>query len=125
MNHNNNDFRLKIQLRIVSGEVIALGPGKVELLEAIRDKGSISAAGRAMSMSYRRAWDLVATMNRSFKQALVITETGGAHGGGAHLTPFGQEVVARFRAMETRAHAALSEDFAMIQSMLERSPKID
>lgn len=112
------DFRLKIQLRIVSGETIALGPGKVELLEAIRDRGSISAAGRSMGMSYRRAWDLVAVMNRCFRQPLVTTETGGLHGGGTHLTALGHEVVARFRAMEAHAKVELAADFAGLQTML-------
>ena len=91
--------RLKLNLRLFHGDEIAMGPGKADLLEAIEHTGSISAAGRSMEMSYRRAWLLVDEMNRCFKSPLVETAKGGSHGGGAHLTPFGQEVLARYREM--------------------------
>lgn len=94
---------LKTSLRLMYGGEIALGPGKAELLEAIRDAGSISAAGKGMGMSYRRAWQLVEVMNRCFKGPLVETAKGGSHGGGARLTPLGETVLARYRAMERAA----------------------
>lgn len=94
---------LKTSLRLMYGGEIALGPGKAELLEAIRDAGSISAAGKGMDMSYRRAWQLVEVMNRCFKGPLVETAKGGSHGGGARLTPLGETVLARYRAMERAA----------------------
>ncbi|PZN93554.1 MAG: LysR family transcriptional regulator [Hyphomicrobiales bacterium] len=80
-----------------------LGPGKIDLLEAISETGSISGAGRAMKMSYRRAWLLVDNLNRMFRQPLVEAAPGGAKGGGAHLTAMGREVVAHYRAMESKA----------------------
>lgn len=83
-----------------------LGPGKVELLEQIAATGSISAAARAMEMSYKRAWDLVEEMKDMFGKPLVAAKTGGKHGGGAELTLVGEEVVLRFRDMERAVHEA-------------------
>ncbi len=96
-------FRLSIRLDLASGARI--GPGKVVLLETIASTGSISAAGRALRMSYRRAWDLVEELNRTLGTAVVATSAGGAGGGGASLTPAGFAVVAQYRAIEAAAHA--------------------
>jgi molybdate transport system regulatory protein len=91
-----------------------IGPGKIQLLENIRSCGSISAAGRAMSMSYKRAWDLVDEINRVCGQAAVNRQTGGKNGGGAVLTPFGASLVARYRKIErAAANAARKEPIAM------------
>jgi molybdate transport system regulatory protein len=83
-----------------------LGPGKAELLELIRDQGSISAAGRGMRMSWKRAWSLVDELNHAFRLPLVEAARGGAAGGGAHLTATGIEVLALYRRLESR----LAED---------------
>lgn len=91
------DPKFKLTLRLLYGTEIAFGPGKAELLEAIESTGSISAAGRTMDMSYRRAWLLVDAMNRSFREPVVDASRGGKHGGGARLTPFGKEVLERYR----------------------------
>lgn len=93
-----------------------LGPGKVHLLEAIGETGSISAAGRSMKMSYRRAWLLVDDLNRIFKSPLVEAQPGGAKGGGAHLTPLGREVVANYRAIEAKTLAAAAEQIAALRA---------
>lgn len=85
-----------------------LGPGKVALLERIAECGSISAAGRAMAMSYRRAWQLVADLNASFAQPLVAAQMGGRQGGGATLTALGARLVAEYRAIEREAEAAVA-----------------
>src|ERR1700692_2891551 len=77
-----------------------IGPGKIQLLETIHACGSISAAGRAMDMSYMRAWDLVDEINRICKRAAVERQTGGKNGGGASLTPFGLSLVTRYRKIE-------------------------
>jgi molybdate transport system regulatory protein len=82
------------------GATPLLGPGRVALLEAIADTGSISAAGRRLRMSYHKAWSLVAAMNRVAPAPLVERATGGRGGGGARLTPMGEELVRRFRALE-------------------------
>jgi len=81
------------RVRILAGSAIALGPGKADLLRAIDDTGSISAAARRMRMSYRRAWLLVHTMNQCFQSPLVAAEKGGTSGGGAQLTETGREVL--------------------------------
>ncbi|HWJ69234.1 MAG TPA: ModE family transcriptional regulator [Sphingobium sp.] len=107
-------IRLKIQL--MCGDEIAMGPGKADLLDAIRVHGSISAAGRAMTMSYRRAWMLVDVMNRCWHEPLVATSPGSSHGGGARVTALGETVLADYRALQARlnlasdcpAHAALA-----------------
>lgn len=100
----------KPAVRILLGGASSLGPGKVALLEEIGRHGSISAAARAMEMSYRRAWLLVESMNRSFTQPLVTTATGGKRGGGAELTAFGREVLRRYRDMEQKAHRAIEQE---------------
>ena len=110
------------RFRILLGAAIAIGPGKADLLEAIAETGSISAAARAMGMSYRRAWLLVDTMNQSFKQPLVAAETGGKGGGGARITPFGQDVLARYRAIEAKAAASVADDLAGFLALLTDSP---
>jgi molybdate transport system regulatory protein len=91
---------LRVTLRLDVAGKATLGPGKVRLLELIGEHGSISAAGRAMSMSYRRAWLLVDALNTSFTSPLVAARPGGANGGGAVLLPMGVEVVRQYRAIE-------------------------
>ena len=98
----------RLQIRVVLGDIDRLGPGKVALLENLERTGSISAAGRAMNMSYRRAWLLIDTLNHVFRRPVVVTSIGGERGGGASLTPFGQEVIGLYRSMERAAAAALA-----------------
>ena len=93
-----------------------LGPGKIALLERIEAEGSISAAGRAMGMSYKRAWDLVAALNAAFRAPLVQAQMGGRHGGGAALTPLGREIVATYRALEREAAEAVAARLAALQA---------
>ncbi|AUH35297.1 winged helix-turn-helix domain-containing protein [Paracoccus tegillarcae] len=90
----------RIKLRLEFGDELVLGPGKAELLEGIAQLGSISAAGRRMKMSYKRAWSLVEEMNAAFREPLVDSSRGGPGGGGAALTTAGQTVLAHFRALE-------------------------
>jgi molybdate transport system regulatory protein len=94
-----------------------LGPGKVALLEQIARSGSISAAGRAMNMSYKRAWELVADINESFDEPLVAAQTGGKSGGGAILTPRGEELVRHYRAIERKALAATAAHLKALQAI--------
>jgi molybdate transport system regulatory protein len=107
---------LKPVLRISFPGQDRLGHGKMELLEHIRETGSISAAGRAMDMSYRRAWLLVADLNRMFREPSVESQRGGQKGGGAVLTEFGEQLLARFRTMEEVMHQALVADLEWLDA---------
>lgn len=106
------------QLRVLLGAATAMGPGKAALIDAIDRTGSISAAARDMGMSYRRAWDLVETMNQCFVKPLVETATGGRGGGGAQVTDFGREVVRRYRVMESKAARSVTADMAALEGMM-------
>ena len=97
---------VRLTVRVDFGSDRALGPGKIRLLEAIAKTGSISQAGRSLDMSYRRAWLLVDDMNRCFREPVVTTQPGGARGGGAALTPFGLELIEKYRSIEVQATAA-------------------
>ncbi|MFM8800400.1 MAG: winged helix-turn-helix domain-containing protein [Tagaea sp.] len=108
------------RLRILLGEAVALGPGKARLLTEIAASGSISAAARAMGMSYRRAWLLVAEMNAAFRAPLVEAGSGGRRGGGARLTAHGTMALARYRAMETKARKALKKDILIFAKLLNK-----
>lgn len=120
----NDKPQLKIKVQIHCGEEIAMGPGKADLLEAIREHGSISAAGRAMDMSYRRAWLLVDAMNRCWQSPLVHTSPGRAQGSGAQLTEMGEQVLARYRALLKTLHdAAEGTDYAALTQLLRAEPR--
>src|SRR5208283_207408 len=96
-------FQIVPRIRIVRGRDVALGPGKVELLEHIAQTGSLRKAAAAMDMSYMRAWTLVQTMNHCFKNPLVIATRGGADGGHATVTEAGKVAVALYRRIETQS----------------------
>lgn len=104
---------------IAGGGERAIGPGKADLLDAIARCGSISAAAKAMDMSYSRAWALVDTMNRVFKEPLVAAETGGKRGGGARVTPFGADVLARYRALQAALEADANRHLSDLQHLLK------
>lgn len=106
------------RVRIVLGAVAKLGPGKIDILEAVGRTGSISAAGRELGMSYRRAWLLVDSVNRLFRRPIVVASAGGAHGGGARLTDFGRALVGAYRRIEDRTRAAIREELAPFESDL-------
>ncbi len=114
---------IRLTLRIDFGPDRALGPGKIRLLEAIRKTGSISRAGRSLSMSYRRAWLLVDDMNRCFRERVVVTQPGGARGGGAALTPFGAELIEKYRAIESEAAAAATAQIRALETSLRKRPR--
>ena len=111
---------VRLTLRLDFGPGQAVGHGKIRLLEAIRDHGSISAAGRSMGMSYRRAWLLVDALNALFDQPVIATKHGGQGGGGAELTAFGSRVVERYHAIEVKAHAAVAADLAVLAAATVR-----
>lgn len=108
----------KPRLRILLGAAIAIGPGKADLLDAIDRCGSISAAARELGMSYRRAWQLADVMNHAFRERVIEAGTGGRRGGGARLTPFGREVLARYRAMEDKAAKSIAAEMRSFRKLL-------
>jgi molybdate transport system regulatory protein len=99
-----------------------IGPGKIALLKAVGETGSISAAGRMLGMSYRRAWKLIEELNASFKRPLVTAQTGGKSGGGAVLTKLGKEVVAHYAAIESKSHKAVTRHLSALQATV-RPPR--
>jgi len=104
----------------MSDDLIALGPGKVNLLESIDQVGSISEAARQSNISYRRAWDMVDTMNQCFNEPLVNSVAGGKGGGGAVLTFLGKKVVEVYRNMEKKANMATQEEWKCLQNYLRK-----
>ncbi|MFP5479299.1 MAG: winged helix-turn-helix domain-containing protein [Alphaproteobacteria bacterium] len=107
-----------LRLRLLFDDRLVFGPGKAELLARIEETGSIAAAGRAMGMSYKRAWALVEEMNAAFRAPLVSSARGGAGGGGAQLTPEGREVLEAYRAMLAAAEQAAAPGIARIAALL-------
>lgn len=111
-----------LRIRIVFGEDAMLGPGKADLLERIDRCGSIAAAGREMGMSYKRAWELIGTLNTMFRASLVESTRGGPGGGGAVLTDLGREVLRLYRAFEADAAKGGGAQLAELQSRLRDIP---
>ncbi len=114
------DHHVSIRIDLASGGRI--GPGKVALLEAIGETGSISAAGRAMKMSYRRAWQLVEELNRNIGNPVVETAAGGAGGGGTRLTEAGRTLVAQYRAVEKASLDTARDHLAVLDKVVAPKP---
>lgn len=110
----------RLTIRIDLPPAGQIGPGKAKLLELIGETGSISAAGRALDMSYRRAWLLVDAMNHIFKEPVVSTMLGGKAGGGARLTPFGREVLQHYRRLEAKATSACKAQLTALEAALAK-----
>lgn len=111
------------RLRIFLDPEFAIGPGKADLLDGIRETGSIAAAGRRMGMSYKRAWYLVDAMNQHFREPVVETAKGGRAGGGAMLTPLGEEVLMRYSNMARLARKAIEPDLKQLMNKLAGEPE--
>lgn len=117
---DNGEPSLKVRLQVGAG---VIGPGKIELLQRLESEGSITAAARSMGLSYRRAWYLIDTMNAALGQPVTETQVGGEGGGGAALTPFGRELVRRYReTLDTLDGAAAPLLAWLAKSTDERAP---
>jgi molybdate transport system regulatory protein len=112
----------RLRIRVVFDGTVTLGPGKADLLEGVGRLGSIAAAGREMGMSYRRAWELIGTLNAMFREPLVESTRGGPGGGGAVLTALGREVLAEYRALEASCAAVGTERLAGLRDRLSDIP---
>ena len=110
--------QVRFRLRVTRGDDIAVGPGKIDLLEAIARTGSITAAAKTLGMSYRRAWLLVDTMNRCFREPVVASAAGGSGGGGARVTAFGRRVLERYGSMTRRVDRALDPELERFSELL-------
>lgn len=111
------------RVRILLGSEVAIGPGKAAVLQAVREHGSIAAAGRQLGMAYKRVWLLVESMNRCFESPLIEATKGGSRGGGARLTPLGEEVLMRYRNMERLATAAIADEVTALQQAMHHLPQ--
>jgi len=110
--------RVQFRLRIYRDDSIAIGPGKIAVLEAVAETGSISAAARQLGMSYRRAWMLIDEMKHALSSPAVNTAAGGSRGGGTALTPVGEEIVKHYRAIENAARLATAADVRALTRLL-------
>ena len=113
--------RLSIRIDLENGDRI--GPGKIALLEAIRDTGSISAGARRIGMSYRRAWRLVEQVNAAFERPSVASTIGGKRGGGAVVTPTGAGLIDIYRAIERAARKSVSSEFRAVEKIARKSKR--
>ena len=109
----------RFRLRVTSGDTIAVGPGKIDLLEAIAETQSITAAAKSIGMSYRRAWILVDQLNATLRQPAVASAKGGEHGGGSRLTAVGEDLIERYRRIESRAAEACADDLAALLRLVK------
>lgn len=109
---------VNLTLRIDLGAAGAIGPGKIRLLELIGETGSISAAGRAMGMSYRQAWLLIDSLNSLFREPVTETLAGGVRGGGADLTPFGRTLIRTYRDIEAAAGKSVADELAFLAAFV-------
>jgi len=103
------------------GDDIVLGPGKIEILRKLGEGHSISSAARELGMTYKRAWALIDTLNKGFGQPVVETVSGGRGGGGANLTPLGQELVVRYLELEQKLALAAEADLQALEQLCDRS----
>ena len=115
--------KIKLQnpmIRLLLGNNFSLGPGKIELINAIGAAGSISGAAKMVGMSYRRAWNLVDSINQDFSTPVIITSSGGKGGGGAVVSDIGLEIIKRYQCIEAKALASVNDDLEEFQSYLQK-----
>lgn len=111
--------RFKFRARLTLDDAIAVGPGKVALLEAVQQTGSISAAALSLGMSYRRAWLLIDELNRCLREPAVQSTSGGSRGGRSGLTATGQTIISLYRRIEATAEQACAHDIAALKALLQ------
>ena len=110
----------RFRMRVTAGDVIAIGPGKIALLEAIGETGSLTSAAKSLDMSYRRAWMLLDELNNALKKPAVASVKGGQHGGGSELTDVGRQLVELYRRIDSTATRACAPDIKRLLGLLSR-----
>lgn len=111
--------QVRWRMRVMRDEVIAIGPGKISLLEAIQENGSITAAAKSLGMSYRRAWLLLDEINKSLKMPATTSNHGGASGGASQLTEVGEQIVALYRQIEVKASEVNQVELNQLLALLK------
>ena len=119
-------YMAQVRVSIVFESGARIGPGKIKLLESVRDTGSISAAARDMGMDYKRAWTLIDSMNRAFTEPVITTSPGGSRGGGTALTAFGEEVLERYRRIQDKSETLAIDDLKALKQRArpDAGPKV-
>ena len=112
---------LKVKVRIDFDDAHSVGPGKIALLERMRDCGSLSQAARELDMSYRRAWQLLDSLNTSFNEPVIVTSIGGKGGGGSEITKFGLTLIDSYRALEKEMTGRAQQFFKQMRSQVAAS----
>lgn len=112
---------VNLRIRVMVGDTIAIGPGKIALLEALQETHSISAAAKTLGMSYRRAWLLIDELNGALREPAVVSATGGHHGGGSEVTEVGQQIIALYRAIEEQSLEANRDNIARLLNFVKRT----
>jgi molybdate transport system regulatory protein len=120
MNPSSEHLEVRFRMRIRQAESVAIGPGKVDLLQAVQKHGSISAAARSLGMSYRRAWLLIDELNRTLKHPATMSEVGGVAGGGCVLTPVGEKILFLYRDIEVQASKTCAPQITALTRLMER-----
>ncbi len=114
---------LKVRLRIDFDDLHAVGPGKIALLERMRDCGSLSQAARELDISYRRAWQLLDSLNTSFNEPVIVTSVGGKGGGGSEITKLGLALIDTFRALEKEVTSLAQRSFKPLRTRVAPASK--
>ena len=117
--HDSNRQAILVRPRVYIGEAISLGPGKMDLLRAVDEFHSISAAARSLGIPYKRAWLLMDSLNQGFGQPVVETTAGGKGGGGTHLTPLGKKVLNGYEALEARITASAQAELKQLRRLVK------
>jgi len=110
-------YKIKSRIWIEFEDHVLLGEGRVQLLKAIDDTGSLSQAAKSLNISYKKAWDLIDSVNKSAKEPLTITSTGGKGGGGAELTQYGKSLISAFDNINKNCWEFLDQQLEAIKSL--------
>jgi molybdate transport system regulatory protein len=113
-----------IRFRVDIGPELGIGPGKIALLEQIGESGSLSGAARTLGMSYRRAWQLLDSLNCGLQQPVTRAQKGGPHGGGSSLTAFGRQLIRVYRAFDAETQRRGARAFRQVNARVHPTRRV-